>query len=190
MLWIFWNISPNGTALSSIEYNGKLLIGGSFAFIGRVKTTSLALWNGSLWDTLPKRAFRHDKSVGVFGFLKSNNLLYIYGCFDTIAGQKAQSLATYDGVSFTPVSLPLTMTNLVTSMQCSQYKNEFYVGGNFDLSTNPTHVDILKYNGSSWVDVGGGLKGSLSVILSMAVYNDELYVAGYFGGSRVAMPGM
>ena len=173
------NTSANGTALCGIEYNGKLLVGGIFQSMGRSKTTSLALWDGIKWDSLPNRAFRRNADVAVYGFLKANNLLYIHGCFDTIAGQKAQSLATYDGASFTPIILPLDWNcNFITCMM--RYKNEFYIGGNFGTSANTTNYDILKSSGSSWVNVGGGIQGSTSSISSMEVYNDELYVAGYF----------
>jgi hypothetical protein len=172
--------NPNGTAFCGIGYNGKLLVGGDFYSMGGVNATGMALWNGIKWDTLPVRPFRFGQSYsGVYGFLNYNSKLYLCGGFDTIQGQIAYSLATFDGISFQPIILPLDRNSLrINSMLV--YKNELYIGGNFDSSSNPNFSDILKYNGSSWVSVGGGIKGSISSISSMVIYNDTLYAAGYF----------
>jgi hypothetical protein len=41
-------------------------------------------------------------------------------------------------------------------------------------------MDIAKFDGNSWVKVGGSMKGSLADIGNMIVYNNKLYVSGVF----------
>lgn len=176
-----WWPTANGTAYCGAEYNGKLLVGGTFRSMGHVIAPGLALWDGNIWDTLPTRAFRYGDSYGVVGFYRALNKFYIYGVFDSIGGQKAWGLGTYDGISFEPVSLPFTNAGgMCRPADMILYKNELYLGGNIDESSNPALRDIIRYDGSIWKDVGGGIKGSMGGISSMAIYKDELYVGGYF----------
>ena len=48
------NVNPGGMAMSCIPYQGKLLVGGMFQSVGGVNATSLALWDGTKWDSLPE----------------------------------------------------------------------------------------------------------------------------------------
>jgi hypothetical protein len=60
------------------------------------------------------------------------------------------------------------------------YHGKLYVGG--DIFTYPldTVGKILCYDGNNWQSLAGGIKGLNSVVLTMAVYHDELYVGGSF----------
>ena len=172
--------NPNGTIYSCIPYNGKLLAGGIFQSVGGIYTQCLGLWDGNKWDSLPKRAFRAGSgNAAVVGFLKFNSKLYIYGQFDSIAKQPTQSMGYWDGVNFNPIILPVNNVLAVNSLIV--FQNELYVGGTFfhTTMTDPKN-QILKWNGTSWVSVGGGIPGVVSRIYSMAIYNNELYVAGRF----------
>lgn len=173
---------PNGAILCGIPYNGKLLVGGYFQSIGGVNASNIALWNGTNWDSLPHRAFKFlNFNPTIYGFLKHNNLMYIYGQFDTIQGQKANGLATYNNTNFQAINLPFASPATITSMLV--YKNELYVAGNFYKLGNPNIADIYKFDGVNWVDVGGSIKGTLSSVSSLVIYNNELYVGGFFSKS-------
>ena len=152
-----------------------------FESIGRVNATSLATWDGVHWDSLPVRAFKFmDYGASVYGFLPYNNKLYIYGQFDTIQGQKANGLATFDGVSFQPLVIPFINNDPVINSMVL-YNNELYIGGNFYTTVGGSfYDDIYKFNGASWTNVGGSIRGSMSSVGSMVVYKNELYVGGYF----------
>lgn len=62
-----------------------------------------------------------------------------------------------------------------------QFQGEYYFGGNINWSDikKGNYKEILRWTGTKWLDVGGGLKGDCW-INDMAVYKNELYVAGYF----------
>lgn len=173
------NNTANSTAMCGISYNGKLLVGGSFQSVGGINTSCLATWDGTHWDSLPVRAFRPlDYSGSIYGLTKHNNKLYIYGVFDTIQGQPANGIATYDGVSYQPVSVPLMPQAFITNMLL--YNGELYISGVFSYTAQIGNRHILKFDGTNWGDVGGGIKGSISSISSMVIYNNELYVGGFF----------
>lgn len=172
--------SPNGQINDCISYQGQTLFGGYFESIGGLNVRSLALWDGIKWDTLPKRAFRQeDNSINaVKGFFKKGTLLYFYGAFDTIAGQPTSNIATWDGVNFNPVILPFPTNDDGGIYKMTEYKNELYICGRFtNFGSDITLNRILKYNGSSWVSVGGGIQGSAQAE-DMVIYKNELYVCG------------
>ncbi|MBC7863140.1 MAG: T9SS type A sorting domain-containing protein, partial [Bacteroidia bacterium] len=52
-----------------------------------------------------------------------------------------------------------------------------YVGGNNFSGSNP---DILKFDGTNWTVPGPGIAGSFSWVTDLQVYNNRLYIGGYF----------
>lgn len=175
--------NPDGIAGCSVEYNGKLLVGGSFSSMGYVNATGLALWDGTKWDSLPKRAFRFDQRAVVLGLLKKGGLLYIAGQFDTIGGLPANGLATWDGVNFNPIILPVSSTSPSDFHISSivEFQNEIYICGSlFNIGPNNSAPDVFKFNGTSWVSTTGtGFYGSFDGIGKLIVYNNELYGCGH-----------
>lgn len=173
--------NPQGNIITCIPFQGKLLVGGYFSSIGYVNTTSLALWDGTKWDSLPKRAFRNGKSVVISGFLKKGNLLYITGSFDTIAGLPTTGIATWDGINFNPIILPID-PNFMGVTSIIEFQNEIYITGGMFMGGKG---DILKYNGTNWISTtGGGFIGPYAGARQLIVYNNELYAAGYFEASN------
>jgi hypothetical protein len=174
------NINPNNPSaniVSCIPYNGRLLVGGGFSSIGGINAPSLALWDGAKWDSLPKRAFSFSNPVEVWGFIKKNSLLYIYGDFTAIAGQPTSHIGTWDGSNFAPVNFPFPTGNEV--LTAMEYKNEIYFGGRFYNSTTDSLNKIVRFDGTKFRSVGGGFLGSYDEVWSMAIYNNELYVSGH-----------
>lgn len=169
--------NPQGVVLTSMPYNNKLLVGGFFSSIGYVNTTGFAIWDGVKWDSLSKRAFRQGKSVVVSNFLKKGNLIYFTGRFDTIAGQPTNGIATWDGVNFNPILLPVD-PNYQGITSIVEFQNEIYIAGGMFVGGKG---DVLKFNGSNWVSTtGGGFLGPYAGARQLIVYNNELYAAGYF----------
>jgi hypothetical protein len=171
--------NPNGIVLGGIAYNGKFLVGGLFESIGGVNASNIATWDGTHWDSLPARAFRFlDYGGAVYSFIHYDNKLYLSGYFDSIQGQPANGLATFDGTTFHSVNVPLYNNAYIDNM--IEYNGDLYIAGIFASSADHGDQDILKYDGTNWASVGGGIKGNSNFISSMVIYNNELYVGGYF----------
>ncbi len=172
-------------SFTAITYGNKTLYGGTFQSLGSNKlfSQSVGLWNGTKWDTFPKKMF-NPKTIGsqpyVGGFYKTENKLWIYGSFDSIAGIACKNICTFDGTNFTPINIPV-QTNIGIG-QVIKYKGEIYIIGAFFNNPSTTIEKIIRYNPTTnvWSSVGNGLKGSFSTIRNMTIYNDTLYLAGSF----------
>ena len=63
------------------------------------------------------------------------------------------------------------------------YNGELYVGGRFDTAGGVAIKNIAKWNGTNWSAVGSGIDSYNSYdagVISLKVYNGELYAAGRF----------
>jgi len=105
------------------------------------------------------------------------NLLYTAG-----SDPNYNETKSWDGLNFS------TIENGVSGEVYSivRYKDDIYFGGEirkayFD-DNNISVSSIVRWNGNSWNDVGGGLaKSNIGQWIStMEVFNDELYVGGIF----------
>ena len=185
--------NPNPSAggdmtLDCITYGNKTLFGGAFASVGSntLYAEAIALWNGAVWDTFPKRCFRSNPArngngAGINGFTKANGKLWIYGGFDTIGAVITKNIATFDGNNFGVVpSIPSDYDWYVTKIL--PYKNKLYAIGNFITYTStPAFKQVAMYDGTSWAPVGNGINGGLNSPRNMIIYNDTLYIAGTWG---------
>jgi hypothetical protein len=79
-------------------------------------------------------------------------------------------------------SYPLS-SGLDNTVSCQAiFNNELYVGGSFTTAGGVSANYIAKWNGSNWSSVGAGLNnaGGNGGVFTMIVYNNELYVGGFF----------
>ncbi len=154
-----------GSIRTMTRFKGDIYFGGNYG-INR--------WNGFKLDTLGKGA---NGYVG--GLLNFNDsLLFVVGNFTKVDDTlPALGIATWNGNRWDtlPVNVPkVGSTNDFASI--AYYKGEFYFGGNF---MGKYGNDIIRFSGTEWKDVGGGLKGD-SWVRDFEIYNGELYVAGEF----------
>jgi hypothetical protein len=157
----------------SIEkYNNKLYFGGSYSVAGNINSPFIASWDGTNWDSLPKRF-----NGAVTCLFEYNNELFACGAFTQIGNDTINKIAKFDGVNWTTVGNNQTWSN---SIKClSFYKGELYIAGGFSDPPNGIY-NIAKWNGSNWVSPGSGIQGFLGNVRDMIVFNDELYVGGLF----------
>ncbi len=179
------NYPPQNT-LAITRFQNKLYVGGAFASLGNIPARSIGTWDGNIWDTLSIQPFVTNISNAVGAFAVIDNELYVGGVFETVAGMPSKSLFKWDGTTITPMGLPSILDGAAYVNAICKYDGEIYIGGNFSspLYPNDTIQDIIRYSNGHWKSVAGGLKGSLSEIASMVVYNGELYIAGSFSLSE------
>ncbi|MFY9309184.1 MAG: T9SS type A sorting domain-containing protein [Bacteroidia bacterium] len=175
------NYAPQNT-LAITRFQNKLYVGGSFRSLGNKPAKCIGTWDGTQWDTLLVQPFTSNISSGVSAFEVINNELYVGGVFETVAGAPCKSLFKWNGTTITPLSLPSNLDGAAYVNAICKYNGEIYVGGGFssNLYPNDTIQCIIRHDGNNWKTVGGGLKGPMAGIVSMAVYNNELYIAGTF----------
>ena len=177
----------NGGAamIACIPFRGQTLFGGSFYSVGTntLFAKSIATWNGTVWDTFPKRCFspvpNNSSGGGFYGFLKWLGKLWMYGGFDTIGNTITKNLTAYDGNTFIPVPT-MPASDYQPIVKAIIYKDKFIASGNFDNYPNTTLSRVAQFDGTTWSSLGTGVLGNLSGVFDMAIYKDTLYIAGAF----------
>ena len=168
----------------SVRFNGTLFATGGFIKAGTETLNGLAFWNGTKWIGMGSGLkYEGGSAAGANGLKVIGNELYIYGGpFDSVAGVAANSLAKFNGVNWVSLNFPhISNGGTDQIFDIEQYKNELYVAGNFVSLAYPndTIQNIIRFDGTNWKSVGGGIHGGYG-ISTLIVYNNELYVAGLF----------
>lgn len=152
---------------------------------------ALQLSAQNCWSTLGAGAGNSNGIVS--SIISFNGQLIVGGIFDTAGGVPASNVAAWNGSTWSAMGAGLNSISDKNGTKLSVrafavYNNELYAGGHFDSAGNVYASGIAKWNGTAWTAVGGGIAGytydgsdSLRAgIYAMAVYNNELYVAGNF----------
>jgi hypothetical protein len=183
------NPSTGGNrTLGCIPYNGKTLFGGFFSSVGSgtLQAEAIALWNGTVWDTFPKRCFKYNPTMAgnfaaISGFLKHDGKLWIYGGFDSLGGVPGKNLYSFDGNTFTPYTIPVNNYNGINKMII--YKNKLIAIGPFYDYPSWSISRVAMYDGVSWTSVGTGILGNIAEVNDLVIYNDTLYISGSWAKS-------
>lgn len=169
---------------SIIRFNDTIYITGAFSWTGIGTTTTqlngIAKWDGIKWCPIGNGLQINLGGNGVgYKFKIYNNELYLAGGFDSIAGVSAHGLAKFNGTNWTAVNnLPRinpSTSNLAYDVEF--FNSEIYVGGIMDNGS--TLKDIVKWNGTSWINPGIGMYG-LGFITGITRYKNDLYVIGSY----------
>jgi hypothetical protein len=183
--WNGTNWLPVGTGTSSTVrslavYNGELYAGGDFSWAGNVGVNHIAKWNGTNWSPVGIVESYYIRSMIVY-----NGELYAAGNFIFSTTPDGTSIAKWNGTMWSPVGNGVEP--LINSVEClAVYNGDLYAAG-ANIGGGGVAIDysILKWNGSNWstlitIPASYTLDGALGDILSMKVYNGELYIAGNF----------
>lgn len=170
-------------ASNAVSYKNKTIIGGNFQSVGIPFKYSpiLATWDDNKWDTLHPSPFKNvlnTNSQYINGFFVDNNLLYIYGAFNSMGGNTCKNLVIFDGLSYTPLNLPVNYNYNVN--QIIKFKGELYITGNYFNFPNNNFDKLIKYKDGVFRNVGNGIPASLGGPWDMIVYKDTLFIGGEF----------
>ena len=185
----------NGTNWSAIDagivasvstlcvLNGELYAGGSFYFStpGGIEENSIARWNGTTWSPVGNIVAYDIKAMAVF-----NGELYAAGWFPNFYSL-GTPIAKWNGSSWTSV-IPEDDFHMITVESMAAYNGNLYVAGAYYQIGGggvPEFYKIIKWDGFTWstlitIPPTYTLDGALGDVLSMTVYNSELYIAGTF----------
>lgn len=167
------NTASSNGARALAYYNNELYAGGYFINVEGKPIRYIARWNGVKWDSLPQ-----SPNANVTQLVVCNGKLYAFGQFNRIGTSLCNKIAFWDGVSWTPIGMPYSIPYLA---DIAEYKGELYLGGNIHgAGSDPNNYDLVKFDGTNWVPVGGGIKGGVSDVSCLKVFNNELYIGGFF----------
>jgi hypothetical protein len=149
------------------EYNGQLIVGGSFTTAGAVDCNNIALWDGTQWHPLGSG---FDASVG--GLAVYNGDLIAVGWFNYAGTLGCKGVARWNGTEWFQMGSLLGDNFCVKTVKV--YQNKLYIGGYFGSANS---VNIFVWDGSQWLPLDSGVDGQVNVL---EVYGDELVVGGSF----------
>ncbi|MFH2142319.1 MAG: T9SS type A sorting domain-containing protein, partial [Bacteroidota bacterium] len=162
------------------KYQGNIYAGGEF-FDG-VNTEGIALWDGIKWCDVGITGFSNSLSTSnsvVNSIYVYDGELYAGGYFDSIDGIRVKNLAKWNGIQWSvPDTLQLCDWLFLNVGCMKEYQGDLYFAGNFG-GTQDSIKEIGRFDGQNWFSVGGGIKGD-TWVHCIEVYQDELYVGGYF----------
>jgi len=156
----------NPTVYAMTEYDNEIIICGGFDWVGGLYTNGIAAWNGTAWHKLKDEYLVTPNNMVVDTI---NNFLYVNSqqFTDTTSGLKR-----WDGYNWEDTNLPNYNTSPSSILM---YHKELYAGL-WLVSSSDIDTILMRYNGSTWYNISG-LNESVQ---DMCVYNDDLYIAGYF----------
>jgi hypothetical protein len=172
-----------GVSLSSVdallEFDGQLVVGGSFTSAGGTAANGLAAWDGSQWSALGSAP-----GESLSGFILSlaiyQDELVAGGYFGLSGG--GGGIARWDGDQWLPLYgghgdglIPSIVHAMIV------YQDELVVGGNFHEADGQPAYSIARWNGSDWMsledDQGNGV-GRFDEVNALVIQGDDLVVGG------------
>ncbi|HXJ60727.1 MAG TPA: hypothetical protein VNU68_29130 [Verrucomicrobiae bacterium] len=157
----------------------NLYVGGSFTTAGGNVANSIAKWNGSSWSALGSGmngGVGRFLPSGVYALAVSGTDLYAGGNFTTADGNVVNSIAKWDGTSWSALGQGVGGPNPYVYALAVSGSN-LYAGGWFTTAGGNPAYRIAKWNGSSWRPLGSGMNDN---VLALALSGNDLYAGGEF----------
>lgn len=173
---------------------GTVHIAGNFIEAGGVLVESITDYAAGQWQPLDGGIANLgcvDCAFVVYSMLRTGSgPLYAAGTFDLAGEVSASRIASWNGQEWSPLgagigaatgdSFPPWINSLAS------FGGDLYAAGSFSAAGSISTLNIARWNGQTWSDVGGGLSippgGRRPSLAAMTVFDDgtgpALYVAG------------
>ena len=170
--------------LSIEQFNGHIYAGGIFSGMQNVwNTIGIARWDDTTWSSLGN-VYANSGMGYVNDMIVYNSELFIIGNFDSVGGVSAINIAAYNGSTWRAVADTLFENYVLKSL--AAYQGKLVVGG-ARWNVLGTTASIFEFDGSIWTDIGlSDFTDTTSMIFTMQVYQNELFVGGTFSASAGA----
>jgi len=175
-----------------------LYVGGWFDTAGGVEANDIARWDGDGWSALISPGGNGVDSGSVHALEVhddgSGTALFVGGSFDTAGGVEVNSIARWDGSSWSPLSGPAGagMPGYTYVYALEVYNDgpapALYAGGSFETAGGVQASNIARWDGTSWSALSGpsgtGIPASSFEVSALRVHDDgsgpALWVGGIF----------
>ncbi|MDO8368766.1 MAG: T9SS type A sorting domain-containing protein [Saprospiraceae bacterium] len=185
-----WNGGCRGVA-SIISYKGDIIASlvRSSTYDAMPQIIGIGRWDGQTWHPLDggiaslyQPTLQYYSPATAYDFCVADDTLYIAGYLHFVDSLPARGLASWDGEKWHIFDVPQPEPGLaVLANSVAKYKGNVYLGGNFIVPVDGEETcDLIRFDGTSWHKVGSGLIDGLTNLHDLEVFQDKLYVAGYF----------
>lgn len=157
-------IGANGAVIALTIYNGNLIAGGSFTYIGDIQSKYMAKWDGNKWTSL---GYTGNDSITAFTTWNGN----------LIAGGYNGNIYQWNGSTWS--NLRLDNGRQIVAM--ASYNGSLFACGFIHTNTPMvTYPFLEKWDGNKWSDLGPFSHNFGDQTAAMISYNGNLVVAGQF----------
>ncbi|MFH1756035.1 MAG: hypothetical protein ABIA59_10085, partial [Candidatus Latescibacterota bacterium] len=178
-----WSAIGSGVSgsVSEIALRGTdLYAGGNFSAAGGVPAAHIAKWDGISWSNLGGGITGIHTNPPVLGIEIIGDSIYAGGAFDLAGGITVNSIAMWDGSSWSSVGGGLGALGIAPIVMAMEIWNGYlYIGGSFNEAGGVPVNNFAKWDGSSWSPVTI-FRGTMR---SMTAVGSDLYVGGLFNFS-------
>jgi trimeric autotransporter adhesin len=154
-----------GGATVMTEFNGKLLVLGSFGYATTTPVQSAALWDGA-WHAMGQGL------VSVQCLTTYNGTLYVGGPIAYSDPPNYYAVVRWTGTTWEP--LP-TAPRAVQTM--AVYAGKLVAGGDFPTYFGQAYGNLAAYDGAAWSKLSTGTNGPVH---ALALFGTELIAGGSF----------
>ncbi len=159
------------------EVDGKLYAGGAFDSVGGASAPYLAVYDPAtgLWSPAGV-----ELDGAVRAMVADRGRLYVGGGFMHVNGADAALMAQWDGEVWSGMGHDLRGSSAfyrANVYALAMHEGRLYVGGGFSPNEESTVAYLGMWDGSSWVQVDGGMDNR---VMALASQDDRLLVAGDF----------
>ncbi|MFN0244880.1 MAG: hypothetical protein ACKVWV_18510 [Planctomycetota bacterium] len=188
------NATVNALGVFDLDGSGgnspRLYAAGGFTVAGGASVHGVAQWNGTAWAQFsagPQYIFGgyvrsmlvHDDGSGA--------ALYVTGRFSSFSGTSANNVARWKPTAWSSLASGVDGQSGFTTTAGPMIAFDdgsgpaLYVGGNFDRAGGVSALDLAKWDGAQWSQVGSTL-GLRHAVRSFAEFDDGTGPALYVGG--------
>jgi len=172
--WYDISPEPNGTVHAMTIFRGDLIVAGAFTYIGPIRASGIARWDGKEWHPLGEP----DQGWGITGIVYAlatdgDNTLYAGGSFTEAGGQPATRIAQWDGTNWHPLGAGINSTVYALHESADQ----LFAGGAFTQAGGQPANHIARWNGTTWLPLDVGIDGT---VRALTTYRGALIAGGDF----------
>ncbi len=171
------------TVRSMCEFNGDLILAGTFDVAGGQPRNNIARFDGATFHAMGQGLVEVGWDADIRALAVFNNELYATGTFGLAGGLQANGIARWNGTSwstcgsglggFGPGLVGHGESLLVVG-------NDLLVGGDFYYANGVPAQCIARWNGTTFLPMGAGFDGAVSALAS---YGGQVVAAGSFSFS-------
>ncbi len=157
------------------EYNDTFYVGGSNTNFYPGRDVHLFEGNGTSWDS---SIVQPNQMVDCMSVIDGR--LYMGGAFTKVGQNNCNKIAYKDSMGWHGLAAGNCFDANSRIFAIKKYHGDLYACGiMFDTCNSNIH-HLARWNGSIWEEVPGWRVGSNSGIYALEVFNDKLYVGGWF----------
>ncbi len=162
---------------SALATDGSnIYVGGDLRSAGGIPVLNIAKWDGIEWQALGPGV-----AGPVFAIAVDSNSVYVGGRFTSAGSVAVTNIARWDGTNWHALGNGLRRINGFTPENGTvwslvYHRGYLYAGGGFWLAGNVQAVNIARWDGASWENIGGAANSVDAFVPNGA----DLYVGGSF----------